>query len=235
VSDTEIWVGHHRITVSPKDVRTLESRWSLDADDESKPLEIARLLALYSTLDTPLQMSHRRNGIHLGLDPEIRRSSDYELFASPLNAAVPNGRFASKWPHIEWQFGSMGSYPSVLDSLPEDSIVEINPPFTDAFLVDVMSHLEELKAKFRLRIAVPIKDTPWREKISKLPNADLLKTYWDNSSEVVIETLHSTLYWEDPACWERRPTTSAPKARDVPSPTQQWATPKFATSSKSEL
>ena len=38
---------------------------------------------------------HRRNGVHLGLDPVIRRHCDFELFASPLNAAVPNGHFSS--------------------------------------------------------------------------------------------------------------------------------------------
>jgi len=203
VSETEIWIGHHRITVSIKDIKTLESRWVLGQNDERKPLEIARLLALYSTLDTSL--SNKRNGIHLGLDPEIRRQSDYELFASPLNAAVPNGCFASKWPHIEWRFGSMGSYPSVISSLPENSIVEINPPFTDVFLADVMSRVEELKLKFRVKIAVPIKDTPWRKTMNDhLPNPDLLKTYWDNSSETVVQTLHTTVYWEDPCCpkWE---------------------------------
>ena len=47
---------------------------------------------------------------------------DFELFASPLNAAVPNGRFSSKWPHVEWRFGSIGSYPSVLDHLPVNSV-----------------------------------------------------------------------------------------------------------------
>ena len=51
--------------------------------------------------DNPL--SHRRNGVHLGLDPLIRRHCDFELFASPLNAAVPNGHFSSKWPHVEWR------------------------------------------------------------------------------------------------------------------------------------
>lgn len=37
-----------------------------------------------------------------------RVPGDFELFASPLNAAVPNGRFSSKWPHVEWRFGSIG-------------------------------------------------------------------------------------------------------------------------------
>ena len=131
------------------------------------------------------------------LDPEIRRHCEFELFASPLNAAVQNGlagmifarclpscirlsetdflqpgRFSSKWPHVElssqtlpgcskstcqapalhrWRFGSIGhngtlrrfhdvsvqsnvergSYPSVIDYLPVNSVVCINPPFTE--------------------------------------------------------------------------------------------------------
>ena len=43
----------------------------------------------------PPSEGHRRNGVHLGLDPVIRRHCDFELFASPLNAAVPNGHFSS--------------------------------------------------------------------------------------------------------------------------------------------
>jgi hypothetical protein len=51
---------------------------------------------------------HRRNGVHLGLDPVIRRHCDFELFASPLNAAVPNGHFSSAaaaqrpWGSLKW-------------------------------------------------------------------------------------------------------------------------------------
>ena len=167
--------------------------------DERKPLEIARLLALYSVFDNPL--SNRRNGVHLGLDPVIRRHCDFELFASPLNAAVPNGRFSSKWPHVEWRFGSIGSYPSVIDYLPVDSVVCINPPFTEAYLADVMARLAELKLRFRLRIAVPILEAPWRKKLqSSLPVPQLLKTYYDATAGTPADVLHPTLLWEDPRC-----------------------------------
>jgi len=197
--DSEVWVGRHKITVRPRDVQALSARWVPQPKDERKPLEIARLLALYSVFDNPL--SNRRNGVHLGLDPEIRRHCDFELFASPLNAAVANGRFSSKWPHVEWRFGSIGSYPSVIDYLPVNSVVCINPPFTEAYLADVMARLGELKLRFRLRIAIPIQEAAWRKKLhSSLPQPQLLKTYYDASQETPADVLHPTLLWEDPRC-----------------------------------
>lgn len=197
--DSSVWVGRHKISVRARDVRVLEERWVSHHKDERKPLEIARLLALYSIFDNPL--SHRRSGLHLGLDPVIRRNSDFELFASPLNAAVPNGRFSSKWPHVEWRFGSIGSYPSVLEHLPVNSVLCINPPFTEAYLADVMARLPELKLRFRLRIAVPILEAPWRKKLqTALPVPQILKTYYDATAETPAEVLHPTLLWEDPRC-----------------------------------
>lgn len=200
--DSEVWVGHHKISCRKRDIQILQSRWVLPHKDENKPIQIARLLALYSVFDNPL--SNRRNGVHLGLDPEIRRHCDYELFASPLNAALANGRFSSKWPHVEWRFGSIGSYPSVLSFLPVNSVVCVNPPFTEAYLSDVMERLGELKLRFRLRIAVPIQEMPWRKRLqSSLPSAQLLKTYYDASMESHADVLHPTLLWEDPRCPQR--------------------------------
>ncbi|CAL1171456.1 unnamed protein product [Cladocopium goreaui] len=217
--DSEIWVGRHKISCRSRDVQALDSRWVFAPKDQSsKPLEIARLLALYSVFDNPL--SHRRNGVHLGLDPVIRRHCDFELFASPLNAAVPNGHFSSKWPHVEWRFGSIGSYPTVIDHLPVNSVVCINPPFTDgavgffggeAYLADVMARLAELKLRFRLRMAVPILEAPWRKKLhSSLPVPQLLKTYYDATAETPADVLHPTLLWEDPRC-PPRPSTQNEK------------------------
>lgn len=207
--DAEIWVGRHKISCRSRDVQALDSRWVFAPKDQSKPLEIARLLALYSVFDNPL--SHRRNGVHLGLDPVIRRHCDFELFASPLNAAVPNGHFSSKWPHVEWRFGSIGSYPTVIDHLPVNSVVCINPPFTEAYLADVMARLAELKLRFRLRMAVPILEAPWRKKLhSSLPVPQLLKTYYDATAETPADVLHPTLLWEDPRC-PPRPSTQNEK------------------------
>lgn len=195
---TEVLVGHHRISCRARDVQILQSRWEPRAST-SKDLEIARLLALYSVFDNPL--SNRRNGVHLGLDPEIRRHCDFELFASPLNAAVCNGHFASKWPHIEHVFGSIGCYPFVLEQMPVNSVVCVNPPFTEAYLDNVMARLAELKLRFRLRMAIPIIDAPWRAKLMRsLPEAQLLKTYYDASGEGYADVLHPTLLWEDPRC-----------------------------------
>jgi len=200
--ETEVHVGRHKISCRARDIATLESRWVLPPKDERKPLEIARLLALYSVFDNPL--SNRRNGVHLGLDPEIRHCCDYELFASPLNACVPNGRFASKWPHVEWRFGSIGSYPAVMSFLPVNSVVAVNPPFTEAYLADVMARLAELKLRFRLRIAIPIQEMPWRKKLqSSMPGAQLLTRYYDASSQAYQDLLHPTLLWEDPRCPQR--------------------------------
>mmetsp|Transcript_150514 Transcript_150514/g.288438 ORF Transcript_150514/g.288438 Transcript_150514/m.288438 type:complete len:469 (-) Transcript_150514:11-1417(-) len=216
-SDAEVRVGHHRIDLSTRrrDIATLEARWALPADHphySRKRLEIGRLLALYSVFDNPL--SNKRSGMQLALAPDIRCQCDYELFASPLNAVVPNGRFASKWPHIEWRFGSLGSYPSVLQTLEIDTIVCVNPPFTEAYLNDVMSRLAELKLRFRLRLAVPILDVPWRKKLqNSLPSAQLLHTYYDATNEQVAETMTPTLLWEDPRCPPRWPT-SGPLLRD---------------------
>lgn len=198
-SETEIFVGHHKISCRLRDIEILDSRWVLPMKDKFRRLEIARLLALYSVFDNPL--SNRRNGVHLALDPELRSQCDYELFASPLNAVCPNGHFASKWPHVEWRFGSIGSYPNVLNVLPANSVICVNPPFTEAYLADVMGRLAELKLRFRLRVAVPIQEVPWRKKLlSSLPSAQLLKSYYDASSELKVELQHPTLLWEDPRC-----------------------------------
>merc|ERR1711933_522324 len=202
--ETEVHVGNHKISCRARDIQALDARWVLPPKDERKPLEIARLLALYSVFDNPL--SNRRSGIHLGLNPELRQQCDYELFASPLNAAVPNGYFASKWPHVERRFGSIGKYPSVLSLMPDNSVVCVNPPFTEAYLADVMSRLVELKRRFRLRIAIPIRECPWRNSLqSSFPSAHLLRRYYDASSEKHFDVLHPTLLWEDPRCPEWQP------------------------------
>lgn len=201
--ESEVHVGHHKISCRARDIQALQSRWMLSPKDERKSLEIARLLALYSVFDNPL--SNRRSGVHLGLDPELRKNCDYELFASPLNAAVANGHFASKWAHIEWRFGSIGSYPLVLNVLPVNSVLCVNPPFTEAYLADVMARLAELKLRFRLRIAMPIHDMPWRKKlVEALPSPQLLCTYYDATLENQTDVLHPTLLWEDPRCAIRR-------------------------------
>ena len=160
-------------------------------------IEVARLLALCSIFDIP--MSHRRSGMHPGIDPELRQQCDYELFASPLNAVVGNGYYASKWPQIEWRFGSMGSYPSAILEMPDNSIVGVSPPYTDAYLADVMERLPQMKVRFQLRTVIQLRSAPWRESVaSLLPSAQLLYDYYDASADVWVKVVCPTLLWEDP-------------------------------------
>ena len=45
-----------------------------------------------------------------------------------------------------------------------------DPGHQEAYLADVMARLAELKLRFRLRMAVPILEAPWRKKLhSSLP------------------------------------------------------------------
>lgn len=197
----DIVVGRHCLQATARDVRTLERRWVGGEGDPRRALEIARLCALYSVFDNPL--SDRRSGIHLALEPALRLKCDYELFASPLNAALPNGRFASRWPHLEWRFGSMGSYPAVMQRLPVDAVVCVNPPFTRAYLADVMERLPGMKSRFRLRVVMPIKDVDasWRKRLfDELPSAQLFHKYYDATAGRQKDIKHHTLLWEDPHC-----------------------------------
>lgn len=208
--DNEVWVGHHRIDLRARslDVASLKARWTGSASDPRLSINMARLLGLYSILDNPFNV--QRSGLHLGIPPERRELCDYELFASPMNAVVPNGHFASKWPHAEKCFGSIGKYPSVIEDIRVGSVVCVNPPFTDAYLSDVMERLAELKLRFRLRFAVPIQEATWRKKLQKsFPHAELLHTYYDASAGATTELLHPTLYWEDPRCPKGAPFHSA--------------------------
>lgn len=199
VGDSHIIVGHHKLPCRPLDIQALQTRWDSPDEDAKQHLEMARLLALYGALDNPL--SHRHSGTQLCLDPGLRYNCDYELFASPLNAVVPNGCFASKWPNIEWRFGSMGSYPHVIPDIPVGSIVCVNPPFTNMYLSDVAEHLPELKERFRLRCSVPVREAPWRQTLhDMLPSAQVLRSYYDASSGSCYDLLNPTLLWEDPRC-----------------------------------
>jgi len=70
---------------------------------------IAHVLSLYSIFESPLaDCGQKRSNLQLGLDPVLRKQFCYEVFASPMNAAVPNGFFLSKFPHVERHFGSLG-------------------------------------------------------------------------------------------------------------------------------
>ncbi len=117
----EIRVGRHLLKANPSDVAHLKSRYSegLDGEDTKPRHErelkmysrIAHVLSLYSIFESPLaDAGQKRSNLQLGLDPVLRRKFCYEIFASPMNAAVPNGFFLSKFPHVEQHFGSLGKF-----------------------------------------------------------------------------------------------------------------------------
>jgi hypothetical protein len=106
------------------------------------------------------------------MDPGLRRNFGWELFASPMNAAVVNGKYYSKFPQIEKVFGSAGSFLDLVEELKkiekegekegkkevadckiaENAEVFLNPPWTDGWLEKVFC--EETMTMLRKRFAV---------------------------------------------------------------------------------
>lgn len=87
---------HHRVVLHPMVEMVMHSH-------------IAHVLALYCLFESPLAAHEsRRSNLQMGLDPALRRKFRYELFASPFNAAVEQGKYLSKFPHVEKHFGSAG-------------------------------------------------------------------------------------------------------------------------------
>ena len=117
----EIRVGRHLLKANPSDIAHLKARYMEGIASENKEprheqdlkmySRIAHVLSLYSIFESPLaDAGQKRSNLQLGLDPVLRRKFCYEIFASPMNAAVPNGFFLSKFPHVEQHFGSLGKF-----------------------------------------------------------------------------------------------------------------------------
>mmetsp|Transcript_48449 Transcript_48449/g.85419 ORF Transcript_48449/g.85419 Transcript_48449/m.85419 type:complete len:708 (-) Transcript_48449:56-2179(-) len=227
-SENEVRIGRHRIPCSSSDISILRRRWIFGPWDPRRDAEVARLLALYHVFQNPL--SHVQSGLHLGVEPAIRKQCEFELFASPLNAMLPNGKFASKWPHIEWQFGSVGTYPAVLSQLSSNTILCVNPPFTLGYITDVILRLQKMKSEFRLHIAMPIKQVPFkRELYALLPGATDLSKFVDSGGNE-MELKHPTLYWRDERCDSKKGDQF--KSPSSPALNQDWL-PRHDDSSKS--
>jgi len=196
---SEVHVGRHRVPTTPSEIRTLRKRWTGPASDVQRAASTARLLALYRALENPLTPDGHRGPLQFCLDPEKHKFSgvDYELFASPLNAKVSNGRFASRWPHVEADFGSLGSYPDVLDLIPDDSVVAVHPPFTEAYLDHLMNwSLDSMVSRFReLRLVVPVREAPWRGQLTRLKGASFLRQLWDVAGCQMHSMGQPVLYW----------------------------------------
>lgn len=198
---SEIRVGRHRFPVTNADVQALLRRWGGDQKDVTgRSLKMAQVLSLYRLLENPLQPTPQRSSLQLGWDALERKrvGIEYELFASPFNAAVDSGHFASRWPHVEKAFGSIGAYPSAIDAIPEGATVGVNPPFTEGYLDHVMSQsLERLCARFRrIHLFAPVREAPWRPQLSRFKGASFVRQFWDASALQERSLGQPVLYWD---------------------------------------
>jgi len=123
---SELFVGRHRFPVLQTDIQALLRRYTLSADNvASRASAMARVFALYRALENPVLTAGQRSSHQLCTwRPTSKEAADveYELFASPFNARVSNGKYASRFPHAEKIFGSAGSYPDVLDEWPSTAV-----------------------------------------------------------------------------------------------------------------
>lgn len=196
----QVRAGRHRFPVMHTDLAALQRRWIGGEDLLLKADCMAHTVALYRALENPLAPVDQRGALQLVCSPaaSARAGLQYELFASPFNARVENGRFASRWPHVEKYFGSLGSYPGVLDVFPEEAVVRVNPPWSEAYLEHVMGQsLERIVGRFRkVHLWVPIREAPWRSQLHRLRGATFAKQFWDATALKERPIGQQVLYWE---------------------------------------
>ncbi|CAK0892160.1 unnamed protein product, partial [Prorocentrum cordatum] len=196
----QVCAGRHRFPVMRTDLAALQRRWCGGEDLLFKADCTAHIVALYRALENPLAPVDQRSALQLVCNPRPTQGGavQYELFASPFNARVENGRFASRWPHVEAHFGSAGSYPAVLDIFPEDAVVGVNPPFSDAYLEHVVGQsLERIVSRFRkVHLWVPIREAPWRSQLHRLRGATFVNRFWDATALKERPIGQQVLYWE---------------------------------------
>lgn len=199
---SEVHVGRHKFFVAPRDIQALLGRWTGSEEDPApRATAMARVLSLYRTMENPLLSVEQRSSHQLSnWNPSYKPKNafEYELFASPFNAVVANGKFASRFPHVEKQFGSAGSYPDVLDTWPEDIVVAVNPPFSDAYLDHVFGqNLERIVSRFKkVRLFAPVRDAPWRSQLRRLSGARFVHGFWDVTAFQERYLEQPVLLWE---------------------------------------
>ncbi|CAE8667897.1 unnamed protein product [Polarella glacialis] len=197
---SEVHLGRHRFPVASTDIQVLLKRWTLSEDPAPRATAMARVLALYRTLENPMLSGNQRSSHQLAWRSSYKKSADieYEMFASPFNAIAANGKFASRWPHIESLFGSAGRYPDVIDLWPEDAVVGVNPPFSDAYLDHVFLHcLDRIVGRFKkVHIFAPVREAPWRSQLRRLKGATLVQDFWDATSMGERHLEQPVLYWQ---------------------------------------
>lgn len=199
---SELFVGRHRFPVLQTDIQALLRRYTLSADNvASRASAMARVFALYRALENPVLTAGQRSSHQLCTwRPSSKEAADveYELFASPFNARVGNGKYASRFPHAEKIFGSAGSYPDVLDEWPSTAVVSVNPPFSDAYLDDVVGkQLDRIVAGFKkVHLLVPVRDAPWRKQLRRLSNARFVQDFFDATALKDRHLEQPVLHWE---------------------------------------
>jgi len=195
-----VHVGRHSFNVSSTDVQALRRRWKGPDDVPCRNALMVHVVALYRTLETPLGADWQRSSLQLGWDPVDRKRAgiEYELFASPFNASVNNGKYGSRFPHVEKWFGSAGSYPGVIDIFPESANIGVNPPFTDGYLDHVMTKtLDRIVNKFKkVHLFVPVRDAPWRPQLKRLEGAAFVREFWDSTALKSRPMGNPVMYWE---------------------------------------
>lgn len=196
---SEFRCGRHRIPAAATDVQALMRRYSGPNDLSRRANCVAHVISLYRAMENPLVPFWQRNDMQLSWDAALRQRSNvhYELFASPFNARVPNGNYASRFPHAEAEFGSIGSYPSVIDKIPAEATIGVNPPFSDAYLEHVVGQsLDKLVDRFaRVHLTVPVREAPWRQRLQKLEGTSLIQQFWDATASADKPLSHPVLYW----------------------------------------
>lgn len=197
---TEMHVGRHRFAVSYNDVQALLKRWTGPKETKERNSSMAHVLALYRALDSPLMPEGERGSFQLCWDPTERKKANitHELFASPFNARVEAGKYGSRWPHVETQFGSAGRYPEVIGVFPEDAVVSVNPPFSEAYLDHLMGGpaLEQIVTKFKeVHLFTPVREAAWRPQLHRLQGATFVKQFWDSSALKECLLTQPVLYW----------------------------------------
>lgn len=196
---SEIFVGRHRFPVVHSDIQALLKRYTLAEDNvASRASAMARVLSLYRALENPVVPAGQRSSHQLCAASPAADEAEYELFASPFNARVDNGKFASRFPHAEEVFGSAGAYPSVLDKWPSTAVVSVNPPFSDAYLEDVFGkQLDRIVSSFKkVHIFAPVRDAPWRPQLRRLEGARFVQHFWDATAMRDRHLEQPVLYWQ---------------------------------------
>lgn len=244
----EVHVGRHRFEVSDEDVQALLRRWRGEGENAQKHAAMAHVFALYQALESPLTEVGRSPLQLSSWDETARKKSPitHELFASPFNAHVSNGNYSSRFPHVEKQFGSVGSYPDAIDLFPKGATVGVHPSFSDAYLEHVMGKaLDQMLARFgKIHLTVPVREAPWRSRLQYLQGCTFARSFYDATARTNISCAQTVVLWQGselrgaakpaasatkPAAAAAKPPAAAPNPAAAAAPKPASASPKSSS------